>query len=373
MRRDDRVDGAFLQRTDQSLARLLAPERRVHLAIGEVVADIELVEEQRVRCNGREHFRPAPACHIHDVQRALRGHLVEDQRAARLLCQHNIPRRAEPLRLDGNARKSVPRRKLARVHNAAARQRMIVRSRHHDGPAARRIGHHALHHLRARHRPVAIGEEDGASFRHQSDLGHRLTGQANRQPARRIHPRKRRLAPALGNELHQRHIIDNGARIRHHDKARDPAAQRRARGRRQRLLVLLARLAGLGAQVDQPRRQAQPARVNRLLGVLERHTRPGTELLDDALVDEHAADGVRSRRRVQKARIEDLEAHARPPARRCSTASRTATPISTCCVITERAPSAIELSISTPRFIGPGCITMASSLASASRSAVSPK
>jgi hypothetical protein len=51
---------------------------------------------------------------------------------------------------------------------------------------------------------------------------------------------------------------------------------------------------------------------------------------------------------------------------------RTATPISTWSVITERLPSAIAGSISTPRFIGPGCITMASGLASASFSASSP-
>src|SRR3546814_13094086 len=40
-------------------------------------------------------------------------------------------------------------------------------------------------------------------------------------------------------------------------------------------------------------------------------------------------------------------------------AMRTATPISTCSVIVERAgSSAMLLSISTPRFIGPGCMTI---------------
>jgi hypothetical protein len=46
-----------------------------------------------------------------------------------------------------------------------------------------------------------------------------------------------------------------------------------------------------------------------------------------------------------------------------STAMRTATPISTCSRISDWAPSATMLSISTPRFIGPGCITSASGLA----------
>ena len=51
---------------------------------------------------------------------------------------------------------------------------------------------------------------------------------------------------------------------------------------------------------------------------------------------------------------------------------RTAMPKVTCGRITECGPSATEESISTPRFIGPGCITMASGLASASLSAVRP-
>ena len=50
----------------------------------------------------------------------------------------------------------------------------------------------------------------------------------------------------------------------------------------------------------------------------------------------------------------------------CSTAMRTATPISTCSRITLRASSATLESISTPRFIGPGCMTRASGLARAS-------
>ena len=42
---------------------------------------------------------------------------------------------------------------------------------------------------------------------------------------------------------------------------------------------------------------------------------------------------------------------------------RTATPISTCSRMSDCAPSATMESISTPRFIGPGCITSASGLA----------
>ena len=54
-------------------------------------------------------------------------------------------------------------------------------------------------------------------------------------------------------------------------------------------------------------------------------------------------------------------------------AIRTATPIATCSVIAERlTSSATAVAISTPRFIGPGCMTMASGFAAASFSASRP-
>ncbi len=55
-----------------------------------------------------------------------------------------------------------------------------------------------------------------------------------------------------------------------------------------------------------------------------------------------------------------------------STAIRTAMPKVTCDRITAWPPSATAESISTPRFIGPGCMTIASGFAYASFSGVSP-
>ena len=64
----------------------------------------------------------------------------------------------------------------------------------------------------------------------------------------------------------------------------------------------------------------------------------------------------------------DEDAPSPHPFGRCrasasSTAIRTATPISTCSRISDCAPSATSESISTPRFIGPGCMTNAPGLA----------
>ena len=49
----------------------------------------------------------------------------------------------------------------------------------------------------------------------------------------------------------------------------------------------------------------------------------------------------------------------REPSSRNSTAMRTATPLATCLVITAPGRSATSAAISTPRFIGPGCMTSA--------------
>src|SRR5512134_2479597 len=61
------------------------------------------------------------------------------------------------------------------------------------------------------------------------------------------------------------------------------------------------------------------------------------------------------------------------PSRSNSTAIRTAMPLVTCCVITAPGSSAGSTVISTPRFIGPGCMTNAWGARRAARCAVRPK
>ena len=73
---------------------------------------------------------------------------------------------------------------------------------------------------------------------------------------------------------------------------------------------------------------------------------------------------------IDQAAIVDLNIHA--PTTVAITAMRTAIPKVTCGSITLCRPSATGESISTPRFIGPGCMTMASGFARASFAAVSP-
>src|SRR5258708_38068147 len=75
-------------------------------------------------------------------------------------------------------------------------------------------------------------------------------------------------------------------------------------------------------------------------------------------------------RRIEGGQVEFR--HGQFPARMLITAMRTAMPKVTCGRITECGPSATEESISTPRFIGPGRMTMASYSARASFCGVKP-
>src|SRR5690606_18362099 len=79
--------------------------------------------------------------------------------------------------------------------------------------------------------------------------------------------------------------------------------------------------------------------------------------------------------RIDHAPVANEDLHAAPPvwpATMPITAMRTAMPKVTCGRMTLCLPSTTAESISTPRLMGPGCITIASGLASVRRSGVRP-
>ena len=95
-------------------------------------------------------------------------------------------------------------------------------------------------------------------------------------------------------------------------------------------------------------------------------------LADDAIGDQQVADDIEIARRIDDPGVGEQDraavgqhhyAFGKLRDSASSTAMRMATPISTCSRISDCAPSATIESISTPRFIGPGCMTSASGLA----------
>ena len=138
-----------------------------------------------------------------------------------------------------------------------------------------------------------------------------------------------------------------------------------------------AGLADEGAHVDEAGRDQLAAAVDDV-GAF-RHAAGADALLgfaDDAVGDQQVADDIEVARRIDDPGVGEqdraavrqhfatsCQAFGRLRDKASSTAMRMATPISTCSRISDCAPSATIESISTPRFIGPGCMTSASGLA----------
>ncbi len=84
---------------------------------------------------------------------------------------------------------------------------------------------------------------------------------------------------------------------------------------------------------------------------------------DDSVIDHHVGIGPTVRGEHRAPANHD---HEWPP-REASTAIRVGTPFLTCSMIRDRGESATASAISTPRFMGPGCMMTASSGSSADR------
>src|ERR1700730_14419467 len=160
------------------------------------------------------------------------------------------------------------------------------------------------------------------------------------------------LAPGEGVQPGTERLVENlpppGARIRPHDRQRPAQRDGGIAGDvRETARLRMGRAA---------RRGDAQHELLRVVGDLRNDARP---------FEEDGAAGAGSHL-----------GHA-PPAREvstsASTAMRTATPLRTWSRITDCGPSATSEAISMPRFIGCGCMTMASGRASPKRSRVSPQ
>src|SRR5262245_59486312 len=204
--------------------------------------------------------------------------------------------------------------------------------------------------------------------------------------------------------------VGDGLGIGHRVDGRVPAERGGSSAARDRLGVFPARLSQVSMQVDQAGQRDQAAGVEHgdagasreLTGAAPRRCYTGGRPAErPGASDQPAAPRPRCRRPAAAARgahrastltCDPAEAPVSPPAvtsslspatadtsgsreplsSRYSTAIRTETPLVTCSTIVDLGESATSAAISTPRFIGPGCITMAWSGNSAIRSQSRP-
>src|SRR4029077_9315970 len=199
----------------------------------------------------------------------------------------------------------------------------------------------------------------------------------------RIDPR---FAGALRLRLHEAHhtlVVAHRVGVGHGADRGEPAGRRRHGAGRDGLEILLPRLTQMDVHVDQPRSHDLAAAIHH--HGARRGAEVASDALDLALEQVHVGGLVDLPRRIDHPAAPDqdpaqwsspfpaaLAQSGEPPARRESTAIRTATPLVTWGRITLCGPSATSLSISTPRFMGPGCRITRSLGAFASRSVVTP-
>src|SRR5262245_35700732 len=132
----------------------------------------------------------------------------------------------------------------------------------------------------------------------------------------------------------------------------------------------------MGVEVDEAGCDNAAGGVDLILvgGGLQRRGDVDDDAALDADIDAAAAALVDHRAAGDQHRAHASLSRSRPlPRSSNSTAIRTAMPFVTCCVITEPGSSDGSTAISTPRFIGPGCMISAWSGSAPARSGVSPK
>src|SRR4029079_12232078 len=180
--------------------------------------------------------------------------------------------------------------------------------------------------------------------------------------------------PALGaHELDDRQRILRGFRVRHRHDRSEPTERRGATSRLDGLRLLATGFTQMDVEVDEPGGHDATAGVQRDVSIDGR-----TNVDDPAVLDRHVG-ALLARLVEHRATVNRQPAHAASPprsapepSRRKSTAMRTATPLVTWSRITEPGNSPGSATISTPRFIGPGCITSACAGSRPARRVVSP-
>ncbi len=221
----------------------------------------------------------------------------------------------------------------------------------------------AAHEHGVVHALAVVGEDPhaGGGVGHRAQLGQLTALQADGDGADRVHVAVGELAAEPPHLLHHAGGVGDGRGVGHGVHGGVAAAGGGLGAGLDGLGVLAAGLAQVGVQIHEA---GQHDRALGVHGVACRSGRARPDLGDDTAVDPDV-DGLPA----EDPDVRYVHAFS-PPSSRYRTAMRMVTPLATCSTIVDRAESATSAAISMPRFIGPGCMTIASSgiLANRSRS-----
>ena len=370
MVRYQRVDGSVGQRQTDCIAITLLAQRWLQVRTAVKVTNIQVDQVQRVDT------------HVAGQRQALGLGLADQLQTVSAAQPAQVyPRARRPDQFndgvdgDGFGRHRDSGQAHARCERTAgdhAGAEVAVLRAQPDGIAeGARVLHRAQQHLGVSQRLFSLPEADASGPGERHHFGQHLTGQSARQRAQRVDACLAQFLRAELQHLDQARFVEHRVGVGRAHQAGHATGNRCRHFGLQHARVLVAGFAQPYRQVDQPRRDDAARRINDAVGM-----KIGADILDrdDLCVGQRQiAALVKTARRVHHPPAPDEYLHSTSfPATIPITAIRTAMPKVTCGRITLWAPSTTAESISTPRLIGPGCITMASGLASCSFSRVSP-
>ena len=270
---------------------------------------------------------------------------------------------------------------------------LAVLGQHHV--EAERVLHRPAHQQRVLHAVAVVGEDAHAGVDQLGERRQRLARPAHRDAAGRAAPRTGRPPRPARARTRPRHASPAPDRCwaspRRRCSRRGPRPGCRSRSSRPPRGP--ARAGGRGGRRS-PGATTQPVGVEHLVAVERprRRRRCGRRRSTSTSARRSPSRRPPAHRRSAASQRPPADSRARPrtpsrparwrsigcvapsaPSSSNSTAMRTATPLATCWVITAPGSSAGSTRISTPRFIGPGCITRAWSGSRRARSGVRPK
>ena len=255
------------------------------------------------------------------------------------------------------------------MRDATAGETRIFGTQPHRESVGRRVLQRAPQDGQVRERPIVLGECDTPGFGELGHFGEALAAQTLRERADRMHAREAQARRPALQHLHQTRLVERRFGVGRTREPSDAAGHCRSHLALERRAVLEAGFAQPRRQVHETRGDHEAVRIDGALGGETGGRCPhGCDGLAD---DEEIGLALGPGDRVHQEAVGDVQVHPFP-ARMAITAMRTAMPNVTCGRITDWPPSATAESISTPRFMGPGCITIASFAATASRSSVRP-
>ena len=152
------------------------------------------------------------------------------------------------------------RRREAFVRDAVTLEGLFLAVFDDRNTEHRGVFERASHQQRGGHRPSIVGDRHTAGAFQLGDVGQLLALLAARHRADGIDPRQVRLGRFLEDEFGDAGVVVHRVRVRHARDRGESASDRRRGSSRDRLLVLLTRLAQVDVDVDQARADDQTGR-----------------------------------------------------------------------------------------------------------------